>query len=128
MGRLVDLNAVIDAWRQRPLAYGSADCCQFVGECVLAQIGEDRRELFPAYSTEEEANALITAYGDLVALVSAAFGDAVHPAQAHYGDPVVFEIEGRQVAGICLGVSVAAPGPTGLVFASMSLAVAAWRI
>lgn len=122
-----ELEAVIEAWRRRPLAYGTADCCQFIGECVLAKTGTDYRSLFPAYATEEEALALIATYGDLVGLVSHAFGEPLHTSKAHIGDPVVFEIEGRQVAGICVGVRVAAPGPDGLKFYPMTLAVAAWR-
>lgn len=122
------LNAVIDTWRRRPLVFGSADCCQFVGECVLAQTGVDYRALFPAYANESEAHQLIASYGDLVGLVSHAFGDAVHPSRARVGDPVVFIDAGRQVAGICIGPHIAAPGPGGLAFALMSDAVAAWCI
>lgn len=123
-----DLNAIIDAWRQRPLAYGSADCCQFIGECALAATGTDYREAFPAYASEEEALTLIAEYGDLVGLVTHAFGEPVHRSRARIGDPVVTVIDGRQVAGICLGVTVAVPGPTGLVFSSMADAIAAWKL
>jgi hypothetical protein len=122
-----ELATVIDAWRQRPLVYGSADCCQFVGECVLATRGVDYREEFPEYADEAEALGLIASYGSLLALVSDAFGDALHPSRARIGDPVVFEVDGNQVAGICVGVSIAAPSPNGLAFFPMTLAIAAWR-
>jgi hypothetical protein len=123
-----DLDAIIDAWRHRPLVYGSADCCQFIGECALAATGTDYRSAFPAYSSEAEALALISEYGDLVGLVTHAFGEPMHQSRARIGDPVVTVIGDRQVAGICLGVTVASPGPTGLVFTSMADAIAAWRL
>lgn len=129
MAQATDLNAVIDAWRTREFVYGSADCCQFVGECVLALTGVDHREAFPAYSSESEAAALIAAYGGMTQLVASAFGDPVHPSRAHIGDPVVFEYGGREVSGICIGVNVVAPSEAGgLIFAPMAQAVAAWRL
>jgi len=127
--RVLAYTAVIDAWRARPLVYGSGDCCQFVAEMIVALRGEDLRHLFPAYSSQAEAEDIIAAHGGLVGLVSHALGEPSHPSRAIAGDAVVYQEEdGREVAGVCIGARIAAPGPAGLVFPSMSRAIASWRL
>jgi len=128
--RVIALNAVIDAWRQRPLVYGSSDCCQFLAEVILALRNEDLRHLFPAYASQQEAEAIIATHGDMVGVVTHALGEPQEaPIRAIAGDAVVFlDEDDRQVAGVCVGARIAAPGPRGLVFPSMSRAIARWRL
>lgn len=121
------LSAKVEEWRLRPFAYGSADCLQFAGDVVLALTGVDYRDQFPAYGSQEQAEAIM-AGGGVAGLLSGLFGLPKAAAQAMRGDIVLIDFGDGLAAGVCLGVVCCAPGPAGLVFRPTAQAVAAWSI
>lgn len=122
------LYAVVAEWAFRPFAYGSVDCCQFPAAVVQAMTGVDFREQFPAYSTQEEAEAILAQHDGMVGLLTFALGESVHVSRAKRGDVVAADFGMGMAAGICLGVQSCAPGARGLVFMPTADAVAAWRV
>jgi hypothetical protein len=118
----------IEEWRQRPFAWGTSDCWQMAGEIALALTGEDYRMRFPAYATEEEANAILAAHGGATGLATFALGDPKPVARAQRGDILVADYGMGLGAGICLGVQSCAPGLRGLVFRSTAIAIAAFTV
>jgi len=122
------LHEQVEAARLRPFVWGSWDCCQFVGEVVVALTGRDQRELFPTYSTEDEADAILAAHAGMHGLLERAFGPPIPVAFAKRGDIALVDLALGLQPGICLGSVCAAPGLKGLQFVPMSMALAAWRV
>lgn len=84
------LAAVIEAWRGRDYALGTADCGLFAAECVEAVAGERLWPDMGAYRTEAGlAKALKRAgFADLDAAASSRLGAMLPPLMAHRGDVV----------------------------------------
>jgi len=122
------LDAKVEEWRSRAFAWGTVDCCQFAAEVVAALTGDDKRALFPAYTDEAEARAIIAAHGGLSGLVTAALGEQKHPSRAMRGDVVLLDRGQGELIGICIGARIVAPGLQGLEFAPMGCALAAWSV
>jgi hypothetical protein len=117
----------IDACRDKPFAWGSWDCCQFVGEWILTLTGSDLRAKFPAYDTEEQALAILTEHGGLPGLLSSL--PQIHKSRACEGDLVLSNGATGAELGICLGIQSAfLLRPKGLAFLPTFDAVMAWRI
>jgi len=122
------LARTIEEWRSRSFRWGRVDCCQFVGEAVLAMTGVDYRHCFPKYASKREAIEILSSANGQQGLAEAAFGPAKHPAIAADGDVVMLIRPNGLALGICLGVQCVAPGPKGLVFVPRGAALAAWSI
>ena len=67
------IRQIIDKWDGIPFAYGRADCCRFIGECVEAATGNNPVAAFD-YSNEAEAAELIARYGSLRKAVFVSLG------------------------------------------------------
>ena len=76
------IRAVIDKWASIPFEYG-ADCCQFVGECVEAQTGNNPMAAFK-YASQDEAYEIINGYGGLTNAITATMGDPVKEIREGY--------------------------------------------
>lgn len=76
------------------LVWGVNDCVQFAAD-ACGYYGT-RRPSLPAYSSEQEARAIIDAGGGLAALVARELGAPIHPKDTRLGDVVltVFEESG----------------------------------
>ncbi len=122
------LNDVVEAWRNRPISYGDADCCQFVAECILAITGIDVRDSLPTYTNRAEAEAILEEYGGMMSFLASALGEPKPVAHAKRGDVVAIECSEGLAAAICLGVMCAVPGPNALTFRKTRDALAAWSI
>lgn len=122
-----DLERALDEVRTwPPCDFG---CCHFVGHVAYALTGIDRRAMFPAYSSQAEADALIKQHGGLVGILTKAFGDPIRVQRANRGDPVLAEVDGELIAGICIGARIAVRCKSGgLTFPSMRAARLAWRV
>lgn len=124
--RLVD--AKVDEWRNRALAFGTHDCCQFAAEMVAALTGNEHRAKFPTYSSRREAALILAKHGGMVGLASSVLGEPKPWGRAEKGDVVVADFGDGPAAGVCVGAKCCAPGPKGLVFLSIDKAIAAWSV
>lgn len=98
---LARLWETIEAWKDRPFEWGSADCCKFAAACVDAMTGETFAERL-RYSTQTEALRWIAEAGSLQDAVSDHLGEP----QLGYprrGDVVLLEGEDGGALGICTG-------------------------
>jgi hypothetical protein len=122
------LNAEIDAARTRAFAWGSHDCLQFAAACVYAMTGVDHAGPFGTYSTEEEAEALLEAHGEIEGLLTELLGPSVPPMLACEGDVVVTPASSLIGAGICTGQQAVFAAPFGVAFRPRSEILAAWKV
>lgn len=118
----------IERWRETPREFGRTDCCQFVGDVVLAITGTDFRDQFPAYTDQAGAMAILEAYGGMVAMLTTIWGDPEHVSRARIGDVVVHDGPEGMSCGICTGVYTATMAEKGLTFWPTLDGVAAWSI
>lgn len=118
----------IEEWRSRAFRWGRSDCWQFVGDVLLATTGVDYRDRFPKYRTMREAMRISSDVGGMQGIGDFAFGLQKPPARANELDPVLLDLERGPTAGICLGLTCAAPGPKGLVFVPRERILAAWSV
>jgi hypothetical protein len=122
------LAAVVEEWRHRPFAYGSADCFQWTAAAVQAVTGIDYRDRFPNYGTALGAGRILCRVDGVAGLITSILGPPKPVAYATEGDVVAGEFGEGMTAGVCLGVHCASPGPGGLVFRRTASATTAWSI
>ena len=123
-----ELAAGVERWRNVPRIVGQTDCGPFCADLVRAMTGVDHLGAFPAYSSEDEAAAIIAGFGGVEAMLSSVLGNSKHPSRANVGDVVALAIGGAPGMGICIGVQTACPGVEGLVFVPTLSGTAAWSI
>ncbi len=117
---------VISRWQSRPFEYGSADCCQFAGECIESITGNNPMERF-SYQGRRGALALIRSHGSLPDLIASVLGpEKVEPARD--GDIVTVTSGGRDIVGFVWGGSIILRTEPGLVDWPLSKAVHAWAL
>lgn len=116
---------VIRKWEQIPFSYGSADCCQFVGECVEAVTGENPAKRF-AYSTETEAYEYITRCGGLQGLLTDLFGQP-DGLRREYGVALT-TCTGREMAGFIWKDRLIVRTMKGITDWPVSRALAVWSL
>lgn len=99
------LAAELRNWKDRPFAYGQADCALFTAACVKAVTGHDPARGFRGYRTEAEGLRKVRAKGfaSHVAVFEACLSPTSRP-QA--GDVAVVEIDGQEAVGIVQGRGV----------------------
>lgn len=128
MNRKETIDALVEEWRHRPLAYGKTDCFQWVATAVQALRGIDYRPWFPVYSTRDEADAIIGEAGGVADILISCLGDPMPQGRASKGDIALADFGDGLAPAVCLGLNCCTPGPRGLVFIPMSRAVAAWAV
>jgi hypothetical protein len=114
--------------RNEPFAWGSNDCCLFAADAVIAITGDDPAKDLRGYSTALQAARIVKAHGGMAAFASSRLGPQISPLMANVGDVVLVDIDGRDALGVCNGMSILGPGPSGLVAHGIGFAKAAWRI
>jgi hypothetical protein len=127
------LYANVETWRNKRFDWATWSCCHLAAAHVLAMTGVDYLSQFPAFTTRDEAYALLGEYGGIEGLITSVLGGPVHVSRAKRGDVVVgnfgqTDLGEGLVAGVCLGVQSCAPGARGLVFMPTADAVVAWRV
>ena len=125
------LAAFVEARRALPFAWGTNDCCMFIGDAMLALTGVDRAAPWRgAYSSEAGAQRFIDGAGGLLHLVRQAHamvGAAeIDPEFAQRGDTALITLRNMPSVGVVLDGVVAAPGLRGLEFVPVTLATHAW--
>lgn len=130
------LAALIAEAQRKPFRWGSHDCALLAADAVKALIGEDPAAgLRGAYTTEEEAAAILAPFGGLKGLAKAFCEgwefESVSPLLAQRGDVVLADFHGRVTLGVVIGAQAAFPRePEGLVYIPMTskLVIQAWRV
>jgi hypothetical protein len=122
----VALAAELLAAKDRPFAYGSHDCLQFVAGCVRAITGVDHAAGFGEYTDPAE---LLAEHGGVAGILTDILGEMRHPSEACEGDVVLAEIGGRESAGVCTGAKFAfAREPQGLAWLPRSMLTGCWKV
>lgn len=111
-----------------PFAWGTADCCQFAGDVILALTGIDHRAAFPGYGSLREAVEELSKNGGIVSMVSSVMGEPKPVAFANRGDIVYVEEGIGPTIYVCLGRLSCGVGEKGLVFLPTFKALAAWSV
>jgi hypothetical protein len=121
-------DAFVRERRSMPFAWGRNDCGTFAADCVQALTGERVLPELRTYRNARQAIAAQRAGGGLDALATRAFGAPISARMAGVGDVVLVKMGKRQAIGVCNGVTVLGPGPSGLVAVGMDGALIAWRV
>lgn len=125
------LAALVEARRSSPFAWGSNDCALFMADAVEAVTGEEPAAAFRGYSTEQEAEEILGAYGleGVVARALADFGCGdCPPGLAQRGDVALALLGNQPTMVVVLGEVLAGPGPQGLVFLPPARILRAWSV
>ena len=119
----------IEQRREQPFAWAVNDCCIFAADWVQTCTGVDSAQAWRGrYSSGLGAVRFLDEAGGVEALVDALGLQRVTPQQAGRGDIVAQEAGRGITLGICLGVTTAFVGKTGLVFGPITNVETAWRI
>ncbi len=121
-----ELRAVFAAAHGRRFRWGYHDCFQFTARCYRAVLGDEKRALFPKYSSKTEAEAILAEFGGARGILTHALGEPVHPARAGMGDIVLIDMGLGLQPAVCMGLESFAPGRTLLHPRKTLTAVAAW--
>lgn len=117
----------VEQRRAQPFAWGQQDCCTLAADAVLCMTGTDPMADLRHANTAAAARRLLKRQ-PLADLTAERLGSMQPATLAQRGDVVLIEQQGRHLLGVCLGATWAAPGPDGLVFGPMAVALGAWPI
>lgn len=109
-------------------AWGVNDCALFAFDAVEAITGVRHHPHMRAHRTALQGMRQVRSAGGLGAIATAALGEPVAPRMAAVGDMVLVRMGKREALGVCNGVTVAGPGPAGLMQVALSQGLAAWRV
>lgn len=89
------VNEVAERAKTEAFAYGSFDCVHMVADWVKRCTGVDPlADYRGAYSSKEQADAILAEHGSLLAAIESRLGSAVHPAHGFRGDVVFRSVDG----------------------------------
>lgn len=112
----------------RPFSFGVHDCCAFAARVVAAMTGRDLMAQFPAYDSDEGAQAILMAHGGMAGIWTHCLGEPIAVAYAQRGDVVMMPTERGDAAGICLGSQAAFAAPVGVACHALQQVTKAWRV
>jgi hypothetical protein len=119
----------VKAHNEMPFEWGQNDCCLFAARCVDAMCETDyEAQLKKNYKTEAGAKRYIAKFGSIGAAVEDWLGKPQALAFTQRGDVVLFDNEGQETLGICLGSHIVSTGEAGPVSVSMSKAICSWAV
>jgi len=125
----VDLMKFIQSRSKTPFQWGEHDCTLFAADCAKVMTGIDLAEKYRGYSTETGAALIIGRAGSLRNLINETLSESeISPKMARRGDWILFDNEGAEAVGVCVGTMFTAAGKEGLVMRKMSDAITVWRI
>ena len=120
---------VIEAHREAAFGWGEHDCCLFAARCVDAMCDTDYEAGLQAeYQDECSAMEYIASFGSIKSAVKSWLGKPQNLAFTQRGDVVLFDNDGREALGICLGRDIVTTGETGLVSVLMTRAICSWAV
>lgn len=120
---------VIEAHKDTTFGWGQHDCCLFAARCVDAMCDtEYEAGLQAEYQDEHSAMKYIGSFGSIKSAVDSWLGEPQNLNFTQRGDVVLFDNDGRETLGICLGRDIVSTGEMGLVSISMSYALYSWAV
>lgn len=123
------LFATIEKVTTESFAYGKNDCCLFSARVVDAMTGtEYAKKLAEMYHDERSALAYINSFGSIQEAVKDWLGDTTNLAFVQRGDVVLFNNEGRETLGICVGDRIVSVAETGVAYVPMEQAICTWKV
>lgn len=123
---MIEVLKALNKWERRQFEYGSVDCCQFAGFIVNEITGRDYLVDFD-YNSEDTANKIISANGDLIKTASLVLGPPTKNVTGlRDGCPVIVDLKGLQIMGIKLGLDAVCLLTKGLVRVPVSHALVGW--
>ena len=122
------VRSVTRAFGDEPFAWGRLDCCQLARAVFEALRGYD-----PApglvYSTQEEAESIMTRHGGLAGLLGHILGPSVPVEQTSTADVLLLKLPGvGEFAGVRVPDGALVPLKVGLYRAPLRYALEGWRI
>lgn len=121
--------AYIEESRTRPFEWGVFDCCLFAADVADVVSGSTyRSQLAACYTDEPTAMAYIASFGTLEAAISSWLGASQAPNFAGPGDIVIGNLEGRPIAGVCLGTKCAFASTDGPRYTQRDVMTGCWVI
>lgn len=123
------LAAFIERRRRARFRWGRHDCVLFAADAIEQMTGVDPIvSLRGRWRSRAEALAILEAEGGMLMAIDQRLPVLESVAMAQRGDLVAIPSAGAIVLGICVGSQAVAPGATGLRFAEVATALAAWRV
>ncbi len=122
------LDAVVNDARVRPFNWRRHNCATFAADCVEAMTGVSLHERFADCLTSVRRAVLNAEFLEEHADSILGVERRIPVRLAQRGDVVIVRVEPAPALAVCLGISAAAVGPTGVSFVRMEAALCAWRI
>lgn len=130
MTRHTDWQARLDAYvaghMAAPFDWRANNCTTFAAGWVALATG--RVMQVPTTKTAAAATRAVAKLGGLLKDARRQLGDELPGTFAQCGDVVLLTVGETKAFGVCVGASVAAQGPDGLVLVPITQAEAAWRV
>lgn len=109
--------------------WGKHDCCLFSAKVVDAMSDSNfLQKLLNSYSDDKSALEFIKSFGSLREATASFLGAEAPLSFMQRGDVVLFDNDGRETLGICIGSTIASVGETGAVVVAKSHAICRWSI
>lgn len=136
----------VDGWQEKFWArmeearnidfeWGTHDCVMFATSCIDTILGTDyyaQAKVRYPYSTQKEAEALMTQWDGITGLVASFLGDPVNWGQLSLGDVVVVSpipmVTTMEMLCVHDGVALLGPAKRGMVRVSFNYALHGWKI
>lgn len=130
MTRHTDWQARLDAYlldhQARPFNWLSNNCTTFAAGWIELATGQVMH--VPKTATAKTAARTVARLGGLLKDARRQLGQEIPGNFAQCGDVVLLTVADAKAFGVCIGASVAAQGPDGLVLVPITQAEAAWRV
>jgi hypothetical protein len=120
----------IDELEKEPFEWGKIDCCMFAARIVDAMCDTSyAADLAKEYDDEKSALAYIKSFGSIKEAVSSWLGEPSDKTiYTQRGDVVLFENDGRETLGICVGSTIVSTGEFGIVHVPVYNALYRWAV
>lgn len=129
--RFEDWPARLAAWveggKHREFRWGKWDCLIAAALWVEAATGAGILGDIPAYSSQHEAERLLTGHGGLFGVVNR-HGRRCSPAIAGRGDLALYRAPDGPSLGVIVGMNALRPGPVGWIVERVPDALATWKV
>lgn len=120
----------INELEKEPFEWGKMDCCMFSARIVDAMCDTSYAiDLAKEYDNEKSALTYIKSFGSIKEAVSSWLGEPSDKTiYTQRGDVVLFENDGRETLGVCVGSTIVSTGEFGIVHTPVYNALYRWAV